>query len=95
MNKKKGTEVILTPIGNSQHTQLISTNFFNQRTRNLKEKIFSWTKEPETEEILPWKNYSFPSNKTWFIQINQQMSYLCCGLFIAKFKMQNRFLFTI
>lgn len=41
MNKKKGTEVILTPISNSQHTQFISTNFFNQRTRNLKEKIFS------------------------------------------------------
>ena len=36
------------------------------------------------EETLPGKNYSFPPDKTWFTKINQQMSYLCCGLLNTK-----------
>lgn len=73
MNKNKRTEVILAPISNIQYTQFISTNFFNHKTGNLKEKIFSWTKEPEAEENLPWKNYSihFLQIKLGFSKINQ------------------------
>ena len=41
---------MLTPFSSSQ---FLSTTFLNHGTENLREKIFRWSKQAETEEILP------------------------------------------